>query len=188
MTTGLDAVAACLEADQSHALVGHERGEDADGVGTSADAGQDRVRQATFGGHHLLAHFWALGRDFDRWSDCLERVDVSPLGVLGDAVDNAGTPVWVGNAGSTTGIRWHVGTSPSDPAPAGSDQSYNLSGCCAYNAAAARDSASGVVYAAFYSNSSATSPRRKTSCWMSHTAASSPWPKFTITKIGRAHV
>ena len=30
--------------------------------------------------HHLLAHFWALGRDFDRWSDCLQRVDVSPLG------------------------------------------------------------------------------------------------------------
>src|SRR4029077_10482276 len=30
--------------------------------------------------HHLLAHFWALGRDLDRWRDCLERVDVSPLG------------------------------------------------------------------------------------------------------------
>lgn len=73
-----------------------------------------------------------------------------------DAIDNAGTPVWVGNAGSTSGIRWHVGTSPTNPAPAGSDQSYNLSGCCAYNAAAARDAATGAVYAAFYSNSSAT--------------------------------
>jgi argininosuccinate lyase len=30
--------------------------------------------------HHLLAHFWALGRDLDRWRDCLARADVSPLG------------------------------------------------------------------------------------------------------------
>ena len=30
--------------------------------------------------HHLLAHFWALARDVDRWHDCLERADVSPLG------------------------------------------------------------------------------------------------------------
>ena len=30
--------------------------------------------------HHLLAHVWALGRDVDRWFDCLERADVSPLG------------------------------------------------------------------------------------------------------------
>jgi len=30
--------------------------------------------------HHLLAHFWALARDLDRWRDCLERADVSPLG------------------------------------------------------------------------------------------------------------
>ena len=52
---------------------------------------------------------------------------------------------------------WHVGTSDASPAPAGSDQSYNLSGCCAYNAAAARDAATGAVYAAFYSNSNATS-------------------------------
>ncbi|MHB8794985.1 MAG: hypothetical protein ACYC90_05895 [Candidatus Nanopelagicales bacterium] len=73
-----------------------------------------------------------------------------------DALDNAGTPVWVGNAGSTTGIRWHVGTSPSNPAPAGTDQAYRLAGCCAYDAAAARDEATGSVYAAFYSNSSAT--------------------------------
>ena len=41
-----------------------------------------------------------------------------------DAVDSAGTPVWVGNAGTTTGIRWHVGTSDSNPAPAGTDQSF----------------------------------------------------------------
>jgi len=30
--------------------------------------------------HHLLAHFWALARDVDRWQDCLDRLDVSPLG------------------------------------------------------------------------------------------------------------
>jgi argininosuccinate lyase len=30
--------------------------------------------------HHLLAHFWAFARDVDRWRDCLERADVSPLG------------------------------------------------------------------------------------------------------------
>jgi argininosuccinate lyase len=30
--------------------------------------------------HHLLAHFWAFGRDVDRWRDTLDRVDVSPLG------------------------------------------------------------------------------------------------------------
>jgi argininosuccinate lyase len=30
--------------------------------------------------HHLLAHFWALARDVDRWHDCLARADVSPLG------------------------------------------------------------------------------------------------------------
>jgi len=30
--------------------------------------------------HHLLAHGWALARDVDRLDDCLERLDVSPLG------------------------------------------------------------------------------------------------------------
>jgi argininosuccinate lyase len=30
--------------------------------------------------HHLLAHFWSLGRDVDRWHDTLRRTDVSPLG------------------------------------------------------------------------------------------------------------
>ena len=30
--------------------------------------------------HHLLAHGWALSRDVDRMLDCLERLDVSPLG------------------------------------------------------------------------------------------------------------
>ena len=30
--------------------------------------------------HHLLAHFWAFARDVDRWRDCVERADVSPLG------------------------------------------------------------------------------------------------------------
>jgi len=30
--------------------------------------------------HHLLAHFWALTRDVERWRDALARADVSPLG------------------------------------------------------------------------------------------------------------
>jgi argininosuccinate lyase len=30
--------------------------------------------------HHLLAHGWALGRDFDRLLDARRRLDVSPLG------------------------------------------------------------------------------------------------------------
>jgi argininosuccinate lyase len=30
--------------------------------------------------HHLLAHGWALARDFDRLVDCRRRLDVSPLG------------------------------------------------------------------------------------------------------------
>ena len=64
------------------------------------------------------------------------------------------TPVWVGNAGSTSGVDWHVGQSPSDPAPAGSDATFRLTGCCAYDAAAARDESTGDVYTAFYSNSS----------------------------------
>lgn len=71
-----------------------------------------------------------------------------------DIVDNAGTPVWVGNAGTTNGVSWHSGISPTDPAPDGSDGHFGLTGCCAYNAAGARDPATGAVYAAFYSNSS----------------------------------
>lgn len=31
-------------------------------------------------GHHLLAHFWGLARDVERWQALLERADVSPLG------------------------------------------------------------------------------------------------------------
>jgi argininosuccinate lyase len=30
--------------------------------------------------HHLLAHFWALARDVDRWRDTIDRSSVSPLG------------------------------------------------------------------------------------------------------------
>jgi argininosuccinate lyase len=30
--------------------------------------------------HHLLAHVWAFGRDVDRLLDCIDRLDVSPLG------------------------------------------------------------------------------------------------------------
>jgi argininosuccinate lyase len=30
--------------------------------------------------HHLLAYFWMLARDVERWQDALRRTDVSPLG------------------------------------------------------------------------------------------------------------
>lgn len=77
------------------------------------------------------------------------------VGTGNDAVDSAGTPVWVGNSGTSNGLTWHVGLSPTEPAPTGSDASHLLAGCCAYQAAAARDQATGVVYAAFFSNSGA---------------------------------
>jgi hypothetical protein len=70
-----------------------------------------------------------------------------------DAVDSAGTPVWVGNPGTVTGIRWQSGTSPTIPSPTGAGGSFSLTGCCAYSAAAARDDSKGAVIAAFYSNS-----------------------------------
>ncbi len=31
-------------------------------------------------GHHLLAHFWALARDVERWQTTVARADASPLG------------------------------------------------------------------------------------------------------------
>src|SRR5438093_1858842 len=58
-------------------------------VRQAADAGDDAYlpgythlqrAQPVLLAHHLLAHFWALSRDVDRWRDCLHRVDVSPLG------------------------------------------------------------------------------------------------------------
>ncbi|MBI1349960.1 MAG: hypothetical protein GC156_02450 [Actinomycetales bacterium] len=122
------------------------------------------------GGQHFLgfsglnpgrsgAQYFATAPDATSWTvsnGSMSETQSAYAAYGSDVIDNAGTPVWVGNAGSTTGIRWHVGTSDANPAPAGSDQSYNLSGCCAYDAAAARDEATGVVYAAFYSNASAT--------------------------------
>jgi hypothetical protein len=105
------------------------------------------------------AQYFATSGDGISWAvsdGSMSATQVAYAGYGSDVVDNAGTPVWVGNAGSTTGLTWHVGTSPTSPAPAGSDQTYLLQGCCAYSAAAARDEATGTVYAAFYSNSRAT--------------------------------
>ena len=105
------------------------------------------------------AQYFATSADGASWtvsSGSLSETQSAYAAYGSDTIDNAGTPVWVGNAGSTSGIRWHVGTSPTNPAPAGSDQRLSLSGCCAYNAAAARDEATGIVWSSFYSNSSAT--------------------------------
>ena len=58
-------------------------------VNRAANAGDDvylpgythlQRAQPVLLGHHLLAHFWALARDVDRWRDALTRADVSPLG------------------------------------------------------------------------------------------------------------
>jgi len=49
--------------------------------------------------HHLLAHFWALARDVDRWHDCLARADVSPLGAGALAGSSLPLdPAWVASA------------------------------------------------------------------------------------------
>jgi argininosuccinate lyase len=49
--------------------------------------------------HHLLAHFWALARDVDRWHDCLARADVSPLGAGALAGSSLPLdPAWVAGA------------------------------------------------------------------------------------------
>ena len=53
VASGLDAVAACLVTDQAHVRVVEERVEDADGVGSPADAGGDRVGQPTGLVQHL---------------------------------------------------------------------------------------------------------------------------------------
>jgi argininosuccinate lyase len=58
----------------------------ADEAGTGDDAaflpGFTHLQQAqpVLLSHHLMAHAWALLRDVDRILDCLDRVDVSPLG------------------------------------------------------------------------------------------------------------
>ncbi len=105
------------------------------------------------------AQYFATAPDATSWTvsnGSMSETQSAYAAYGSDVIDNAGVPVWVGNAGSTTGIRWHVGTSDASPAPAGTDQSFSLAGCCTYDAAAARDAATGAVYAAFYSNSSAT--------------------------------
>lgn len=54
--------------------------------------------------HHLLAHVWSFGRDIDRLWDCLDRLDVSPLGAGALAgtslpIDPAATAADLGFAG-----------------------------------------------------------------------------------------
>jgi len=96
----------------------------------------------------------ADGQGFTVGAGSMSAATTAYAGYGNDVVNNGGTPVWVGNAGTTVGLSWHSGIAASDPAPAGSDGFFGLTGCCAYDAAAARDAATGAVYAAFYSNSS----------------------------------
>jgi hypothetical protein len=105
------------------------------------------------------AEYYATSGDGRAWSlgaGSLSATQSAYASYSNDVVDNAGTPVWIGSASSTSGINWHVGISPSDPAPEGSDGQFRLDGCCAYDGATERDAATGAVWAAFYSNSSAS--------------------------------
>jgi hypothetical protein len=105
------------------------------------------------------AQYYATSPDGITWSvapGSMSATQSAYAAYGSDIVDNAGNPVWVGNPGTTSGVTWHVGTSDASPAPAGSDGTFQLGGCCAYDAAGARDAASGIVYSAFYSNSSVT--------------------------------
>ncbi|CAB4916983.1 MAG: hypothetical protein F2836_00105 [Actinobacteria bacterium] len=95
----------------------------------------------------------ADGRTWDLGTGSLSESTSAYASYGNDAVDNAGTPVWVGNPGTVTGIRWQSGTTPTIPSPTGTDGSLSPAGCCAYSAAAARDASTGAVIAAFYSNS-----------------------------------
>ncbi len=54
----------------------------ADSVGDAYVPGYTHMQQAQSVSlaHHLLAHGWALSRDVDRIFDCLDRMDVCPLG------------------------------------------------------------------------------------------------------------
>ncbi len=54
----------------------------ADAVGEAYVPGYTHMQQAQSVSlaHHLLAHGWALSRDVDRIFDCLDRMDVCPLG------------------------------------------------------------------------------------------------------------
>ncbi len=106
------------------------------------------------------AEYYATSGDGKSWSlgpGSLSSTRSAYASYSNDVVDNAGTPVWIGSASSTTGINWHVGISPTDPAPDGSDGEFRLDGCCGYSGAGARDASTGAVWAAFYSNSSASS-------------------------------
>lgn len=103
------------------------------------------------------AEYAATSADGLTWSvsaGALSATTSAYVGVGNDAVDYNGTPVWVGDPGTSSGVNWHVGLSQVDPAPSGSDSTYRLAGCCAYNSAAAKDQVTGAVYTAFYSNSS----------------------------------
>ncbi len=104
------------------------------------------------------AEYAATSQDGLTWAvspGALSSSTSAYVGVGNDAVDYNGSPVWVGNAGTTSGLNWHVGVAQTDPAPIGTDSTYRLAGCCGYNAATAKDQSTGAVYAAFYSNSSA---------------------------------
>jgi hypothetical protein len=129
-------------------------------IGSQRFLGFSGLQNPNTGTHTAGAEYYATSADgssFTVGAGSLSASTSAYAAYGNDIVNNAGTPVWVGNAGTTSGVSWHVGIASSDPAPSGSDGYVGVTGCCAYSAAGARDEVTGAVYAAFYSNSSGTS-------------------------------
>ncbi|MEZ5117637.1 MAG: hypothetical protein R2737_15355 [Candidatus Nanopelagicales bacterium] len=80
-----------------------------------------------------------------------------------DIVDDGGQPLWVSNQWGTAdgsaaqGIGFRIGVDPRVPIPGDEpDEFIGLPGCCAYAAAAARDTVTGQVFGGWYSNADVT--------------------------------
>ncbi len=65
--------------DLQHALLDQARHADRNGAQVPGYTHLQRAQPVLLA-HHLLAHGWALARDFDRLVDARHRLDVSPLG------------------------------------------------------------------------------------------------------------
>jgi hypothetical protein len=88
---------------------------------------------------------WALG------SGALTKTKTAYGSYGTDAVDDAGTPYVAVNAGSSDHVTLHRGIDASFPAAQNDDQT-TATGSFAYHAALARDTKTGVIWAAWYSN------------------------------------
>lgn len=73
-----------------------------------------------------------------------------------DSLDNGGSLLTAGNFSSTNGVQYNEGFYADNPLNYSTIAAPD-SGCCAYDAALARDTQSGVVWTAYYSNASGSS-------------------------------